>query len=407
MMSFIRSLFLPRARCGNPPGATPARSTSAQPQSRPLTCEPLEDRLLLSLSGLPTLANTKTTGWQLEAATASSASGRAIVVWVDTKQYGWGDIRGQLYDAGGRKTGGELLLVRSTDVLHTPAVAMNSKGGFALAWVDDWSPSDHDVMAVAFTAAGVQKGNAVSVSHSPRNEYNPSVGIADSGDYVVSYTYDFSSTDPDIYARMFSATGAFQKTIPVAVGTRPETHSSVARAADGRFAVAFTFDGSIRLARYNAQGGSLGTAVVSAGKPADFANLAVNAAGDYLAAFQENAGNNRFDVKARRVSAAGVLSSVYIVAATTASETRPKTAFDFGTSRFVTVYESTIGTTTSVKITESSDLGVPVATYIVGVGLARPDVTVLFGHAYLVASQSLGARLNDPDGGILVQVGRL
>src|SRR5262245_53913550 len=115
---------------------------------------------------------------------------------------------------------------------------------------------------------------------------------------------------------MFSATGALQKTISVAVGTRPETHSSVARAADGRFAVAFTFDGSIRLARYNAQGGGLGTAVVSAGKPADFANLAVNPTADYLVAFQENAGASNFDVKVRRVSASGVLSSVYTVAAT-------------------------------------------------------------------------------------------
>ena len=46
------------------------------------------------------------------------------------------------------------------------------------------------------------KGRPVPVAISPHNEYDPSVGIAANGSYVVSYTYDFSSTDQDIHAKM-------------------------------------------------------------------------------------------------------------------------------------------------------------------------------------------------------------
>jgi hypothetical protein len=365
--------------------------------------------MLLSLSGLDTLVNTKTVGRQVEAATASSASGRSIVVWVDTNQYGWGNIRGQFYDANGHKIGGELVLIQSNgDVLHTPTVAMTSRGDFALAWVDDWSPSDHDVMAASFTPTGVRKGNIVYVATSWRSEYDPSIGIAGNCDFVVSYTFNFSSTDQDIYARMFHADGLLQKTIAVAVSTQREVHSSVARMADGRFAVAYAQAGSIYLHRYNALGGSLGNTVVArAGRPADFPNVAVNAAGTYLVAYQENAGNNNFNIRARRVSATGVLSSVYTVAATAASETHPKTAYDFGTSRFVTAYQSTVGTTTSVKVTESNALGAPVATYTVGAGITHPDVSITVNHVFMVTNQSIGARGIDKDGGIFVQLGKM
>src|SRR5687768_9228930 len=73
MFSFFRQSFRKWARSGT-------KSASPHGAGRKPQCEALEDRVLLSLSGVETLINTTKPGVQHQAASATSTTGSSVVV---------------------------------------------------------------------------------------------------------------------------------------------------------------------------------------------------------------------------------------------------------------------------------------------------------------------------------------
>src|SRR5262245_57060602 len=113
MLSYFRQTFCHWARSGTRPGAQ-------APPVRRLECEAVEHRALLSLSGSEFLVNASKLHPQNQAAVASSALGRSVVVWTDNKASKDSDIKAQLFDAAGRKIGKELTITGTRNNEYNP-----------------------------------------------------------------------------------------------------------------------------------------------------------------------------------------------------------------------------------------------------------------------------------------------
>jgi hypothetical protein len=84
---------------------------------------------------------------------------------------------------------------------------MDSWGNFVVAWTHYYTASDRDVYAARFDLSGKRLGSPIKVADYVKSEYNPAVGMASNGDFVVAYTYQFSTSDTDIHAKMYRWSG--------------------------------------------------------------------------------------------------------------------------------------------------------------------------------------------------------
>jgi hypothetical protein len=134
----------------------------------------------------------------------------------------------------------------SSRVEDVPAVSINQNGRFAVAWEDRLSSSDTDIKLRVFNGSGFALTSAMTVDTSTKREFDPAVSLNDFGRIVVSYTQTFSSTDLDVRAKQYfpsSSTGTSYTTTSFAIATeanRNEFDSSVLVAPNGDWAVSYT-----------------------------------------------------------------------------------------------------------------------------------------------------------------------
>jgi hypothetical protein len=401
MLSFFRQSFRMWARSTEKAGET------KQPAGR-LQCEALEDRVVPSLVSSTLLVNATKAGVQSQAATATSGNGASVVVWTQAKAGIDRDIRAQRFDAAGKKVGSEMLIAGGMTPQHSPSVAMDGRGNFAVAWTHEFSSTDKDIHAALFSSSGRRVGSEKVVARAPKNEYDASVAMASNGNFVVSYSYQFSASDADIKAVQYRADGTAVRTLNVADSARNETKSSAAMTADGRFAVTFVKSDDIVVRRYTKDGASRDIQTIAGGaNPQREPHAVMDAKGNTFVAWQESVRSN-WNVYVRAIRSDGSLKTRATVQATSAYETLPSVAVDSLTGRTVVAYQSQSGTTTSVKVTELSAAGVHLRTATMGGGLAAPSVSLGgTAHRYLLAARSLGAKGLDPDGGIFYRLGVL
>jgi hypothetical protein len=402
MFSFFRQGFRQWAR---------SRTQRAKAPERKLHCEALEDRVLPSASVTSSdfLVNTQKHGVQDQPATASSSNGSFVVVWTDFKRGAHeGNIKAQRFDAAGHRVGGEILVAGGRSPQHNPAVAMDAKGDFIVVWDYEYDPTDTDIHAALFHANGRRNGSEFGVAQSPQREYDPSVAMDARGDFVVSYTYQFSAGDSDIHANLYRANRTLVRTIEVAVTTRNETHSKAAMSADGRFAIAFVRSEDIFVERYSKNGNLLSTTKVAGGRNIQRApSVAMDKKGNTFVVWQEQV-NGNWNIYGRWLNSQGDLGRLLTIQATTAQETQPSVAVDPATDRSVVSYQSQTGSTKSVKVTELSAAGKTIKTMTVDSRLGDPSVSESGKtHRFLVAAESLGAKGADTDGGIFAKFGIL
>jgi hypothetical protein len=411
MFSFFRQTFRQWARSGT-------RSSAQKAPVRNLQCEALEDRVLPSVTGSELLVNTQKVGLQSQAVTATSSNGMSVVVWTDfnktraglpTSEYANdGYIKAQRYNAYGQKVGGEILVAGTRTPQHNPTVALDSHGNFVVAWVYDYDSTDTDIHAARFFASGARNGSEFAVAQSPKNEYDPNVAMDARGDFVVSYTYQFGSSDSDIHANLYRYTGSLVRTIEVAITSQNEYHSHAAMTADGRFAIAYEKTNDIVVQRYSSYGTLLGTNTVAHSSyqqknPA----LTIDNRGNVIVAWQVYV-NSNWNVLARSVSSSGVLSSTFTVAATSAQETNPSIAVDPLTGKFVVAYQSQSGRYTNVVVKEFYASHGYLSTATALTNVHNPAISVGgSAHHFLVVGDSFGAKLSDYDGGVFARFGVL
>src|SRR5262249_52477065 len=148
--------------------------------------------------------------------------------------------------------------------------AIDDAGNFVVAW-EQTVNGQKDIRAELYTNTGIKtQPHTIKVASSSKNEFDPDVAMGAAGDWVVAYSVQFSSTDVDVHAGRFSASGNFFGTILVSTsGSLDETSPSVAIDGVGDFDIAYQtrLHGSaqedIRLDRFDPSGGLLGSLAIA------------------------------------------------------------------------------------------------------------------------------------------------
>jgi hypothetical protein len=323
----------------------PARAPRPR-RPRRLQLEPLEGRQLMSL-GNEFIANTTVRNDQLESDGAIAANGISVAVWVDTFSGTDHDIRAQIYNADGTLRGKEIVVEGSSAEARRPSVAIDDAGNFVVAW-EQTVNGQKDIRAELYTDTGIKtQPNTIKVTTDGRNEFDPDVAMDGAGNWVVAYSLQFSPTDVDVRAARFSGSGNFFGNILVATsGALDETSPSVAFSKGGNFDVAYQTQAhgstqeDVRLDRFDAQGGLLGSLpIANSGARERRPSVAMDDAGNAIVAYEKLVGSD-FDIKAKRVSIAGVAGSEINIRNTTAQERNPTIALERTGGSFVVAYET-------------------------------------------------------------------
>ncbi|AXQ27853.1 hypothetical protein D0B54_03800 [Solimonas sp. K1W22B-7] len=301
---------------------------------------------------------------------AGMASGRFVAAWrgENNVQSAGDGIYLRRFDAAGAPLEADDHVEGSAGNAHSPAVASNDSGAYAVAWAETKNFGYEDIYVRAYDAAGQPRGPALQVneeaSYRIRN-IEPAVAMAANGDFIVvwlrqdpevvngslvflfSFDYYWIQSSA-IVAQRFSANGTpLGKAQRVATGVRSEfpllldpgngpglglgrtlSNPSVAMHDDGRTLVAWASksydyqsykqDTELRMQRYSAAGKEQGLSSILVYKSLAIDSTAVDmdAAGNAVVAW--SAGPVQYswerDVMLRRYDAAGKARSAAVLA---------------------------------------------------------------------------------------------
>lgn len=185
-------------------------------------------------------------------AVAMAPDGRFVVVWGGGTENPY-LVFGRRFAANGRPLGPRFPLARNTDSQDSPDVAMAADGSFVAAWTQGVEPEDPtdphevsvDVFFRRFGADGRPLGPEALAMGGYEEQSEPRVAIRPDGSFLIACNdYGGESSFYDVDARLFSRSGApLGDVFQVNDGPYVEVTQhgpSLAVAADGRFAVAWT-----------------------------------------------------------------------------------------------------------------------------------------------------------------------
>lgn len=327
-----------------------------RPRFRP-QIEALEDRQVPALIGTD-LAIDFSTKPQDHSAAAGSTNGASVVVWEDHFSASDTDISARLTLADG--TTSNLNVAFSTANERDPAVAMDRNGRFVVVWVEDvpgFLSSQGDIKAQRFNADGTKRGGIITVAGTDRDETEPSVAMRDNGDFVVSLTLDLSGlfvANKDIRARMFRfSDGAQTAHIAVVSSASIDRSSSVARADDGRFMVAFQTDGDIKLRRFSATGASLGATITITHTTTTVRHPSVAVDNHFKGVVVWEQVDSTHKIRSRTINASGSLNSNVVMAGSSQNQhSNPVVAMDRDATgfRFVVAFQTHPATSSGTSL---------------------------------------------------------
>jgi hypothetical protein len=219
---------------------------------------------------------------------------------------------------------------------------MDSFGNFVVAWTHD-NGGNRDVRAARFSRDGVRLWGdqnpytgifGYTVATSGKSEYDPDVAVRSDGYFVVGYTYDYSATDQDIYAGVFTSNGLALRSIPVTYAVAPELTPSVA-CSDNSFVIANQTGGDIFLTRYSWWSGypEWDSRVDVSGRFDANPDVSLDTvSGEAMVVYQSWNGSN-WDIRGRFVAPYGddvPNTPDKVISATAANETNPSIALPPG-----------------------------------------------------------------------------
>jgi len=388
--------------------------------------ESLEDRNLMSV-GLEFHVNTKTLLDQShpDVASQQALSGRSVVVWQDQFDASNtdSDIKAQIFDGAGHKIGGEITVAATSSRETEPAVAMDARGNFVVVWTQAISDGNTDIRGQRFDANGTPIGGVLNLTTDTRPESDPDVAMDRAGNFVVSYTLDFTSTDQDVRARRFASDGTLLGTDIVIGGSGANEHSSsVARSPDGHFNVVWQLDvpvtggginSDIRLKHYNAAGTQLGTHTIANSRRSEIdPEVAMDRHGHAVVVYELVSSTLNDDIMARKFFANGVLGPTIRVDVSRDYEFNPTVTMDHNDGDFVVAYQRLHNNGTSLVppnnliVREMNADGSIKNTFNLGDVGFTPQLSINDSDVYFLAYASF-ARTDDPGVGIFGRRGHL
>jgi Ca2+-binding RTX toxin-like protein len=173
--------------------------------------------------------NATTAGNQLAPAVAALAGGGFVVTWTDdsgtSADTSFNAIRAQVFTNAGVPVGAERLVNTTTTGDQTdPTVTALSDGRFLIAWTDGSIGADQDIRAQLFNANGTKSGTEfrVNMASATGNQISPTLAELSDGRVMVSWTDGVTGDvagqiiDPREAAISFAGTAAAD----IRVGTR-------------------------------------------------------------------------------------------------------------------------------------------------------------------------------------------
>jgi Ca2+-binding RTX toxin-like protein len=301
-------------------------------------------------TGAPT---TRVTGPQV----AMAANGDFVTVWQTPFSNADSDLYFRRFNANGTpKDSFDRSITTSVRNEFNPAVAMAADGRFAVTWTEINTNGDQDVYFQRFSAAGDKLGTAVLVNTfaDSKDQYNADIAMYANGDFVITWTHEFSATDQDIFMRGFRSDGTpltgdlgvatsgvnqFDSSIDVRPIAETGATSAVVSWTNGA-----TNTEDIFFQRYDGNLSFLGSgqANVTIENSDDESSVALDGAGNFAIAwtheFSSTGGDD--DIRLRRFSANGtaLTSSDQIVAQPGGDQDEPALAMS-NDGRFVVAYE--------------------------------------------------------------------
>jgi len=160
------------------------------------------------------LVNTGITAFhQTKAAVARAATGEFVAVWESEGADGSGQaIRAQRFNASGQGQGEFAVNTLFTaNSQSEAAVAVDTGGGFVIAWQDDNPPADGSGIAIyakRYNAAGQALGQEFLVNTTTTgNQVQPAVAFEDSGGFLVTWTGP-DGAGTGVFGRRYSSSGS-------------------------------------------------------------------------------------------------------------------------------------------------------------------------------------------------------
>lgn len=156
-------------------------------------------------SGAEFIANTTVKDDQTHSAVTSLSGGGFVVTWVDDSgNSGDTNIRGQIFTAGGTKSGAEFLVnaTASVDQYDSSVIGL-ANGGFVVTWTSGTgSGGVSNVKAQVFNADGTKSGSEFLVPMAAGNNNDSALALLSNGNFVASWTGQDSS-GTGIWAHIF------------------------------------------------------------------------------------------------------------------------------------------------------------------------------------------------------------
>src|SRR5687768_1101179 len=177
---------------------------------------------------------------------AMRPDGRFVVVWRNTTLQFSESVRGRRFEADGTPAGAEFEIAGPASYLGNANVAITPHGTFVVVWwrMESSPANDGDVWGQVFDAGANRVGPPFRVNADTTGlQIQPRVAADGDGNFVVVWT-DRSHRDGSgdgVFGQMFLANGArlggeFQVNTYT---TDSQIGTSVSRAADGRFVIAY------------------------------------------------------------------------------------------------------------------------------------------------------------------------
>jgi hypothetical protein len=303
-----------------------------------LHVEALQPRLMMSAtyaltaSGSETLVNTTTMGNQQLPAVAMNPSGASAAVWASDAD--GGAVFGQLYGAGGARSGSEFQISQTgAGAMNDPSVAMDTAGDFAVAW----DVGGNSVYARLYNAAGTAVTAETLVTNSRAGPGRAAIAMAANGAFTVAFEGNAAADNDGVYAQRFTAAGVASGAATLLNSTTAgkQTNPSITVDSTGGDIIAWTDQSTpnwtIKSARLSTGGVVSAETTVGAvaGKSADFSSIATSPTGALIVAWQTNADPNPTDVIAQLYNASGTAvyaSPITVNTYATGMETSPSVA---------------------------------------------------------------------------------
>jgi len=208
--------------------------------------------------GSETVSNTTTADDQLNSVIAMAPDGTHVVVWQSTDQDdpdGLAGIYARIYNADGTPQTGEILINENTpgDQLK-PSVGIDDSGNFVVAWEGTDANKD-GVYARVFNAAGVaQTGEFLVNQTTADDQREASVAVDADGDFVVAWEskgQDDGDNKKGVYARLYNSAGVAQTNEFLVNQTTAQDQKSPSASMDdaGNFVVAWESKAQGRMTR--------------------------------------------------------------------------------------------------------------------------------------------------------------